>query len=1776
MSSRLRKPALQSVRVELAGRVLGEFVVREKIGAGGFGEVYRAEQPVLEREAVVKVARAVNGEESVRRFLREAQLASRLDHPYAAHVYAFGAEQDGLLWIAMELVRGTTLARLLDTQGPLPLVRFVPLFERLCVVVHDAHEQGIVHRDIKPQNVMVMNRAGRLLPKLLDLGIARLAGGDPGDVRPAVGSPHYMAPEEWREGRPVDRRADVYALGVLAYESLTGRRPFDAATLEEIAGAHARAPVPPLGEDFSAALDAWLARSLAKTPDERPDTALALADGLRAAAGLASEVESLPGLDPALREQWTARAPQPLAEAVAALEAARNPHQAWDAAGVLIGTLVRWLALLALACRGRAPRARDGEPVGQRLRQLRRSGLDDAGWIALARELVRPFAAARDSHPLPDLVRSLLDEERGLFDEPLAVTRPAPPGEAILLGQLGSALAVIDRLMRALGFLLDHPLAVVRGARAERWIGVRRKRRVTLPMAGRLAAPDGTAVLLDADGAVVVSLAPLVQIAAPAPGADEECFLLDGAGALGARLTAWPYGFERQDEQPWSWFAATFVGEGEEALPTSVGARAPWPGLAAFTGADAALYCGREREVEAFANRLRAQPLLAVVGPSGAGKSSFIQAGVLPALSATWSELTLRPGPRPMVALAARLRRSGIAAEPDGGSPEQIGAALRAAAEKSGPIVLVVDQFEEVFTLCRDPAERDRFAAALAGAARSVDDPLRVLLTLRDDFLVRCERLAPLRHRLTHGLAVLATPAPGDLRRILVEPAARAGYEFDDPELPDRMVAEVAGEEGALVLLSFTAAKLWELRDRQFRQLRARSFDSLGGVGGALARHAETVLAGLTSAGQRTAREAFRHLATAEGTRSVLGRDELIDMLGEEARPVLDRLVADRLLTASESETGEDRIEIVHEALLAAWPRLVEWRREDTEGARFRDQIRSAAAQWAERGRPRGLLLRGEALVEYQLWRARFPGPLPATAEEFAGASQDEAARGRRMRTGALAAVLITLVAGVVFLYRASGREESQRRRAEDRLVQFYAEQGRQALLAGHPLEGSVYLNAAYQRGEDGAAMRVMMADAARPLEAEILRLPGHTGRVWSAEYDPAGERIVTASDDGAVRIFRADGRVERVLGGHAGRVLHARFAGGGRLILSSSADGTARLFEAASGAERSVFAAGGEVLDAALAPDGRTLATASWTGGDVGEVRLWDVATGAARCTVDVRGIVVAVAFAPASDLVAAAGGDGTARVWEVATCRERVIVRHAAHVQHVSFDAGGHLLLTASWDGTARISDATTGEPKVVLVGHSDKVEQAAFSPDGRRVVTASRDATARVWDAGSGRLLSVLVGHTGPVNAAAFDASGRRLVTASSDASARIWDAGTGRQLAALHGHAGVILTAAFDSSGDRVVTASWDGTARLWNASEQAGLARTLAPPAPSARRFAIDAGGQLALGRGDRVEIRSARDGALVASLAGAAMPIRSVAISPSGDRVMAASREGRARVWDLARREIIASFDWPDGLDVSPLLAAHAPPLLAAPHPWLATGISALALTGDAYRVAIGETNGHIAVWDPARPRALAATGAHAGTVDALAYAPDGGRLATIGGTIPVARIWDAETLSPIAELSGHTGRILDVEFSHRGDRLVTASVDGTARVWNAAGGLLGALEGHADFVTSVAISADDQLIATGSGDGTIRLWDASSYRMIGVRDARAGFVFDVAFSPDGERVLSLDASGALLSWDVHRERKSPAEIAALVACRVPFRLDEATGRLLPVTPAEVERQCAR
>jgi tRNA A-37 threonylcarbamoyl transferase component Bud32 len=1093
----------------------------EKIGRGGSGLVFRAEQAQLGRSCVIKVLRheVAMAPNRVERFLREAKLASRLDHPYAAHIYAFGAETDNVLWIAMEYVKGITLDELVARRGAMPPGVFAPLFTRLCEVVHTAHEMGIVHRDIKGANVMVIERAGQLLPKLLDFGIAKAdtdattPGIDEGELTGhgvTLGSPHYMSPEQWERPADVDARSDIYALGVLAYRCLAGQLPFQTTNRQELAIAHRTRPIPPPPESVPPGLTDVVMRALAKLPEQRWPTAVAFADAVQRAAGTPA-AEAVPMFDPATRDAWLRAGPQPIADALAHLTSATTTVEVDAALRELVAITCRWLAVLALS--GLPPATSTDPKVREQARRV--VGRDDgAPWLELARAAVAAsptplmalVAALSAADPLAKLADRLDDRDR---------QRTA----ALLAADVAAAAEALAALEPLLAYQLVLGGA---GAVAESWQGPRRRDREKVLVWGELAERE--VALLDSAGTVVAKLSPYAQVIAPLPSAEPELFLLWRSGRGSARMVAAPWGFERDDERAGSLLAALST-EDSDTAAEAAGERSPYPGLAAYDRGDADHFVGREREVETLANRLVRGPLIAVLGPSGVGKSSFIHAGLIPRLDEQHRVLTMRPGRHPMHVLASLPPVSG-----DSHDETALAARLRELGESAQRgLVLVVDQLEELVTLCADADERRRFAETLAAAADGPGAPVRVVATLRDDFATVIESEAAFRGRFE--VFVLATPPPEALRRIVTEPARRSGV-MVDPRVVDDMVKEVAGRPASLPLLSFTGAQLWRTRDRGAHKITYDAYLELGGVAGALAAYADHVYASLARRDQETVRELFGRLVAADGTRVPSPRAELEQVPG--AKGVLWHLVDARLLVVRDDE-GDDVVEIVHECLAERWPRLARWRSEDAADRALLADVRVAARRWLDAKRNPDLLWRGQALAELTRLAAR-RAALTAGEREFADQAARAQQRARRVRRGIIAAVMTVLAAAAgVMAYLSvvanDNRAEAERsakqaadaaQLAEQRLTASLIAQGRRELNDSNDMAALAYFAAALQRGADSPGLRTMISLAGRGWRHVLGQYREHhveavigSPNGWIASGDDAG-RVTWWSETGA------------------------------------------------------------------------------------------------------------------------------------------------------------------------------------------------------------------------------------------------------------------------------------------------------------------------------------------------------------------------------------------------------------------------------------------------------------------------------------------------------------------------------------------------------------------------------------------------------------------------------------------------------------------------------------
>jgi len=468
----------------------------------------------------------------------------------------------------------------------------------------------------------------------------------------------------------------------------------------------------------------------------------------------------------------------------------------------------------------------------------------------------------------------------------------------------------------------------------------------------------------------------------------------------------------------------------------------PYRGLLPFDAEHRGLFFGRRSEVDAVISRLRAEPIVLVTGDSGVGKSSLCRAGVMPAvvegeLGGAWQALAVVPGARPLTALASAIGDPALVRRLRE-SPALLTREMRRHAGDRGLIVFI-DQLEELITL-GEPGEVAAIDAGLAALADGIPG-LRLLATVRADFLARISTLPVLGRDLSRLLYFLRPLPPERLRDVIVGPAAAVGTRFEsDAIVEDLVTATAQAGSGGLPLLSFALADLWEARDRDHEVIPRRAVADMGGVSGALSRHADVVLRGMIAADRGHARSILLRLVTAMGTRARRSASELA--LGESARTALDALVKGRLVVVHDAEP-EPVYELVHECLLTGWATLRTWLEVDTVDRATRERLAAAAAEWVRLGRRSDGTWQGRRLDEAE---ELDPASLSEAERAFVAASRRVARRRRTQRWLALAGAVLLVV-----LAFSSQRYLAQRELDAD--VDQELGSARTALTAAHSAE---------------------------------------------------------------------------------------------------------------------------------------------------------------------------------------------------------------------------------------------------------------------------------------------------------------------------------------------------------------------------------------------------------------------------------------------------------------------------------------------------------------------------------------------------------------------------------------------------------------------------------------------------------------------------------------------------------------------------------------------------
>ncbi|MFF0574749.1 nSTAND1 domain-containing NTPase [Streptosporangium saharense] len=1195
-------------------------------------------------------------------------------------------------------------------------------------------------------------------------------------------------------------------------------------------------------------------------------------------------------------------------------------------------------------------------------------------------------------------------------------------------------------------------------------------------------------------------------------------------------------------ERHWHEVAAELAGPGPQEAEEhdAAGQEPPYVGLAAFRSEDADRFFGRERLVEELLTRLARRRLVALFGTSGAGKSSLLRAGLLPRRRAEGEEgpvVLFTPGPHPLEECAIQLARL------TGGTPGRLHDELAADPRNLHRLVrqaladepertdllLVVDQFEEVFTLCDDETERGRFVAALVTAAEADNSRCRIVLGVRADFYAHCTRHPDLVEALADAQVAVGPMTTDELRRAVVQPAVRAGCTVETALLAT-VVAQVNGQAGTLPSLSHALLETW--RRRRGNALTLAGFQAAGGLYGALAQTAESLYATLGPRRQRLVKSLFLRLtALGEGTedtkRPVFRRE--LDSDDPDTPFVLERLAAARLITLD-----RETVEISHEALLGAWPRLRGWLAEDREGLRVHRRLTEATDTWESLGHDPGALYRGVRLAQAQSWAEAGDAVLTARERAFldasltARAAERDAGRRhtRRLRqlVAALTVLLVLAVTAVVYAANANGTATRQRNIAVSQKAAGEAA----ALRATNPALAAQLGLAAYRLVPTEQARGTLLSAFAAPYAT---RLTGHTDNVNAVVFSPDGHTLASASRDRTVRLWdlTEPHRPEAlaVLTGHTGNVNAVAFSPDGHTLASAGWDRTVRLWDV--GVPRRpappVTLAGhtDDVNAVAFSPDGRVLASA----GTDRTVRLWDVADPARpRPLATITGhddAVVSVAFDPRGHTLASAGWDRTVRLWDLtrpdAPVETATLTGHTAPVVWVAFGPDGHSLASGSQDRTVRLWD--TGDPREVrerrvLRGHTDVVRSVAFGPGGRDLASASLDRTVRLWDVadpGAGEPV-VLSGQVGAVVSVAFAPGGRSLASASDDHTVWVWDL-PGPVLAA---HRDAVCSVAFSPDRRALASGGWDRTAWLWD------VADPFRPRALS----------ELTAHRGS----------------------VCGLAFAPGG-RVLATAGYDRAvRLWEvtdlLHPRALATLTDFTDN-------------------------VNAVAFSPDGRLLATAGLDRAVRLWDvslPGRPRRVASLTGHTDGVNAVAFSPDG-RTLTTGSWDRTVRLWDVsrpERPGPVASLAGHTDGVNAVAFSPDGTTLASSGFDRTARLWDVSrpGGArpLSTLTPHTDTVYAVAFGPGGRTLATAGADHTVRLWDTADPRLpveLATLNGHTEGVHALAFSPDGHTLATAGRDHTVRMWEI-----APERAAALVCAVAHPRITRAEwGRHFPDMPYE-------
>lgn len=1165
----------------------------------------------------------------------------------------------------------------------------------------------------------------------------------------------------------------------------------------------------------------------------------------------------------------------------------------------------------------------------------------------------------------------------------------------------------------------------------------------------------------------------------------------------------------------------------------------PYRGLEPYNEDHADIFFGRAEQIRQLAGRVGGQPLTIVLGASGTGKSSLVKAGLAPHLRnqpKAWEILPpLRPGDAPIRGLAETVmaRLGGDPVEP---TPQAIIDRIVdwVSAHPDTRLLILVDQFEELITLCRAEEERLRFLTLLADLVEQEAEQVRVVLTLRTDFEPQFAN-SPLAPLWSASRFVVTPLTQAELREVIERPAAARVLFFEPLELVDQLIDEVIQTPGALPLLSFTLSELYlkylqrqETAQREGvtieRALTAEDYRLLGGVIGSLRTRANEVFNGLDEAHQQTMQRIILRMVAVEGgelaRRRVLGT-ELDYPSAEENRrvqAVIERMVAARLLVQGSADFNDDHVldayvEPAHDALVRAWDKLLLWRRAAADYLPLQRRLTQAAQEWAAASKDdqTGLLWDNDPglpqvlpAIIAQSGRFGYVGSLihslrPAAElalapawlnrreSEFIAASVQRRTAVRRRVVGITAAVFVSLLALTLFAFIQ--RNRAQREAVVNQSTALAASAQQAVQNEDHDL--AIALALAATNIDDPPALAI--------------------NALAAAGYVPGTQRLFSE---------------------HQGEVTDIAFSPDGATALSGGLDKQAILWDVQSGAVLQRLAEDdlAPVTSVAYHPT----ATQALLGLEDASLLVWDLATGASSQRLQGHTSPIrAVAYGTDGRTALAGDADGGLIYWDLGAGTEiRRLERHETGISAVAINPEGDRALSGDDEGVLVLWDLAQGEIVREFDGHRNRILLAAFGPMEGYAISGGQDRRVRVWDLKSGEVAGGfnLAEHTQALGSMAVSADGVTLVSGAWDGSMLLWGGAVlGGLIRPFVGHRSPVVSLAYSPDGRHVLSGSRDGTIRLWDIGGPAQLERlTVERTLVSGQR--IDTTHNLAVDSERRLALSGAFGAVILWNLdTGEELKrfpvehnfLSAVAFSPDSAQALTGAM-AEITLWELSTGRALHTLRGHEDQITNIVFSADGKTAFSA-------DMAGMVMWWDVGR---GEGSGRCSVSPP--------TGS---TVWSVAFRPEQGQV-LVGSEDTSVTLWDLTTCQSLRSFAGHQDAVYWVAVSPDGATGLTGAADRRVILWNlSTGEPIRHFAGHRLPVRTVAYSPDGQTILSGSEDKTIRWWDIASgaekFRFTG----HSSIVQNVLYLVGEDKLLSRDDSGSLIRWQF-----PPSDLASLTA----------------------------